>query len=111
MRTELSLNDLTTYIKSMLEKFKGISPYNEKEYAHFYEDVVDNCNREIKKFESDEKCRDIERLDKMVQLLSKVDEMRQSNAEFIPIHNNRKIKVLSLAMDLGMDMERVKIEL
>jgi hypothetical protein len=111
MKSELSLNDLTTYIKNMLEKFKGLSPYNEKEYARFYEDVVTTCSHEIEKFESDEKYRDIERLDKMVHLLSKVDEMRQSNAQFIPIHNKRKIKVLSIAMDLGMDIEPAKIEL
>jgi hypothetical protein len=111
MKTELSLNDLATYIKNILEKFREISPYNEKEYTRFYEAVVTTCGHEIEKFESGEKYRDIERLDKLVQLLSNIDEMRQSNAEFIPIHNKRKIKVLSLAMDLGMDMENAKIEL
>lgn len=111
MKSELSLNDLATYIKNMLEKFKYISPYNEKEYTRFYEDVVATCSREIEKFESDEKYRDIERLDKMIQLLSKVDEMRQLNAEFIPIGNRTKIKVLALAEKLGMDIDHAKIEL
>jgi len=111
MKTNITLSDLATYIKNMLEKFKGMSPYNEKEYARFYEDVVTTCSREIEKFESDQKYQDMERLDKMVRLISNVDEMRQSNAEFIPIHNKRKIKALSLAVDLGMDVEYVKIEM